>query len=143
MTNEWLAILIMTLSGALFAIGGTGWKPARRYVLPVLLAVTAYFSHISWWQCLGMAVTLIVALSAGYGERTPYWRKALVFAGYGLSFLWIGWTWWIVITPVVCLGLFWLSNNKLTARTFFWKAVELLYGALIGITFIVAISPRA
>ena len=129
--SEYMMIVVMAVCGILFAIGGTGYKWARRFVLPLFLLA---FAHT--WMGLGMAISLIVALSLPYGSKTPYWVKALTFSTYGLSFLWIGWSWWIVITPVLCLSIFALSNWKPLANDFFWKACEFLYGVFIGITFI-------
>lgn len=140
MVNEFLMIGLMAASASLFAIGGTGWKPARRFGIPLMLLATAYCLHIPWLKCLLMALSLCFSLHLGYGDRTKYWMKALVFTGYGLPFLFIGWTWWVVITPVVCFCLFALSNWKYTAGTFFWKGVEFFYGLLIALTFIDAIK---
>ena len=134
--NEYLMIVIMAYCGIMFAVGGTCWKPARRYGIPLFLAIIAYYSHVSWWQCLGMAISLIVALSSGYGSGSAYIKKALVFLSYGLSFLWLGWSLWVVLMPVMCLSIFALSNWKYTTSDFFWKGCEFMYGVLIGITFI-------
>ena len=81
-------------------------------------------------------ISLSAALHLGYGSRTPYWLKAVVFSTYGISFLWLGWSNWIWMTPLLCFGIFCLSNWKPMANTFFWKACEFLYGVFIGITFI-------
>jgi hypothetical protein len=140
MVNEWMQILVMASCGALFAIGGTGWKPARRYGIPVLLLVIALISGVLWWKSVLMALSLVIALSLGYGDKTAYWLKAIVFATYGLSFLWIGWSLWVVLTPVLCFSLFCLSNWKITSKDFFWKACEFIYGTLIGITFISVVN---
>jgi hypothetical protein len=133
--SEYLMIFIMALSGSLFAIGGTGFKWARRYVLPACLGLIGAF-YAPWWAGLGYAVCLCAVLCMGYGERTPYWLKAIIFSGYGAVGLWFGWSWWVVITPVVLFTLFVLSNWKPTANTIFWKAWEFIAGVLIGITFI-------
>lgn len=140
--NEWVMILVMSASGALFAAGGThidgigGQKWIRRFLLPAILASIALLSHVVWWKAVGMAVSLIVALSMGYGSRTPYWLKMVTFVTYGASFLWLGFSYWVILTPILCFSLFCLSNWKPMATTFFWKACEFLYGTLIGITFI-------
>jgi hypothetical protein len=138
--NEWLMILTMTLCSALFAIGGTKGKFWRRYGIPLLLGGIALYCHEPWYNALGLALTLIVALSLGYGTNSPYWKKAITFSLYGLSFLWIGWSWWIILTPILCLLIFWLSNQKPTAHPFFWKACEFLYGTFLAITFLDAIK---
>lgn len=144
--SEWLMILVMAFSGALFAAGGThikgigGQKWIRRFGIPVFLFVITRALDVYLFGSIAMALTLCIALHMGYGERTPYWRKALVFAGYGLPFLFIGWSWWIVIMPIVCLVMFRLSNWKPMATTFYWKCVEFLYGTLIAVTLIGAIK---
>lgn len=132
-------ILILAVCGVLFALGGTGWKPARRFGIPLFLAGIALFMTDTI-RSAGLLVCLIIALSLGYGESKPYWYKALVFLAYGLSFLWIGFSLWVVLTPILCLSMFWLSNLKLTANAFFWKAVEFLMGVFLGITFISCIG---
>ena len=134
--NEWLMIGIMAWCGILFAVGGTKGKYWRRFVLPSGLLVVSLLSGVIWWKAVAMTLSLIVTLSLGYGERTPYWLKAAVFMMYGVSFLWFGFSLWIVLSPLLCFGLFCLSNWKLTADSFFWKACEFLFGTFIGITFI-------
>jgi hypothetical protein len=142
MINEWLQILTMTVSGALFSAGGThipdigGQKWLRRIALPIFLAFICVLSHVIWWKALCLAVTLFGVLSLGYGERTPYWLKAIVFTGYGVAFLWIGFSLWVVLTPILCFGLFCLSNWKLTAKNFWWKYVEFSYGLFLAVTLI-------
>lgn len=146
MINEWLMILIMAVCGAAFAAGGThidgigGQKWIRRFGIPLFLFGMSRLIGVYIWGAVGMSVLLCVALHMGYGERAPYWKKALIFAGYGLPFLFVGWSWWIIIMPVVCLTMFRLSNWRPLSKAFFWKSVELLYGVMIGITFIDAVS---
>lgn len=134
--SEWLMIFIMVWCSSLFAIGGTKGKYWRRLVLPLGLAGIALFSHVLWYKAVLMAISLIVSLSMGYGERDPYINKFMVFCLYGMSFLWIGWSWWVVLTPILCISLFALSNWKPTAKMFFWKYVEFSYGLLLAVTFI-------
>jgi hypothetical protein len=138
--SEWLMILVLTLSPALFAIGGTGFKWARRYVLPIFLAIIALLSGLIWWRCLGLAGSLVVALCLPYGERTPLWGKCLTFSTYGLVFLWLGWSWWIPLLPAVCIGLFILSNNRLTEGSFPWKIVEGAMGFGLGATLLATLN---
>jgi hypothetical protein len=124
----------MSIAGTCFAIGGTGPKWVRRYLLPVLLGFIALISGVLWWKCLGMSLCLIGALSMGYGERTPYWMKFLVFCSYFASTAWLGFTPWQIMGPFLIFGLFFFSNLKNTAYVFFWKACEFIMGSLIGIT---------
>jgi hypothetical protein len=46
--SEWTMIGTMTMAGALFAIGGTGFKWARRFLLPALLVFIGAFSGVLW-----------------------------------------------------------------------------------------------
>jgi hypothetical protein len=127
---------VLAWCSVLFAVGGTKGKYWRRFVLPSGLLVIAILSHVIWWKSVLMTISLIVALSLGYGERTPYKWKAAVFSTYGLSFLWIGWSWWIVLCPVLCFLLFCLSNWKPTESMFSWKWIEFVYGLFLAVTFI-------
>lgn len=132
--QEWLMILAMGAGGVLFAVGGTGPKWARRFLLPAILALAAFFSGIIWWRCLAFGSTQIITLCLPYGQRTPYWLKFVVFISYvGPSFF-FGFTWWQAITPVVCFGCFKLSNAEWAGGTFVWKICEFVMGSCIGIT---------
>lgn len=139
--NEWIQILVLCLSTALFAIGGTGYKWVRRYVLPLFLGIIGLFLT-TWWQGFGYVLTLCAFLCMGYGENASLRYRALIFTGYGACSLWFGWSYWLIVTPIVCLALFWLSNWKPTANTFTWKIVESVYGFLIATSFISALSNR-
>ena len=132
--TEWLMILCMGFGGTLFAIGGTGFKWARRFLLPVLLGGVALISGFPWYLVAGYVLTQIVTLCLPYGERTPYPVKALVFVSYVLPSFFLGFTYWQIITPIVCFGCFCLSNWKPTAQTFVWKICEFIMGSCISIT---------
>lgn len=136
--NEWVMIAVMVWCMALFAIGGTGFKWARRYVLPVGLGLLGAFLT-SWWQGLGFAITLCAFLCMGYGERASWWYRILIFTGYGTASLWFGWSWWLIITPLGCAAMFYFSNLKLTASSFTWKIPESGMGFLISAGYISAI----
>ncbi len=130
--TEWLMIAALTLSGSCFAIGGTGFKWVRRYILPILLGVCCFFAKIALWKIGCFVVSLSVILHLGYGERTPYLLKAAIFSGYGLACAWLGFSWFIIISPLLIIALFYLSNNKLTSSIFVWKICEFLMGTYIG-----------
>lgn len=133
-------ILSMTLGGSLFAIGGTGWKPARRFILTGILGVIAYFSGFPVLSCVLYSITQTVTFTLPYGERTPYWGKALVFISYAIPSMILGFTIWQIITPVVCFLLFVLSNHKLTRKHFPWKVCEFIMGSLVAVTVSTLIS---
>ena len=137
--NEYSMIALMSISGALFALGGTGFKWARRYVLPLfIVAFTALYG--TFIQHSIYLIVLCLALHMGYGERTPYWKKFLILCGYSFPALVYGFTWWAFITPVILIVLFRLSNYKLTSEIVFWKFWEFLSGVLIAVTIIDAIN---
>ena len=100
MSEMWM-IYTMVVSSALFAIGGTGYKWARRYTLPVAIGLPMTLVA-PLWAVLAYIVTLSGALCMGYGERASWWYRFLVFCGYSLPCLWFGWSWWIVLTPLLC-----------------------------------------
>jgi hypothetical protein len=133
MNREWLMILAMTSSATLGAIGGTGLKWARRFLLPGVLALVCIWAGLNTIRSLAMAVCMVVGFSLPYGERTPYWVKFLVACTWVASALWIGFTPWMVVAPVTFVGMFWLSNYPRTARFFPWKIVEFVSFGLVGV----------
>ena len=139
--NEMLMILVFALSGALFAIGGTGYKWARRFIFPALLGLFAGYCT-TWWQGAIYAVLLCASLHLGYGERTSYHLKFVVFITYSAVSLVIGFSWWVIVTPVTLFLLFMASNWKPMASSIFWKSWEFLAGILIGISFVASILNR-
>lgn len=135
-------ILVMSVSGILFALGGTeipttgrGYKWLRRFVMPVFLAGIALL-YAPWWACVGYGLTTSVALHMGYGDRCSWLKRAFIFISYGVTSLWFGFSWWIAITPALLALLFLASNWKPLASTVFWKSWEFLAGVLIALCFI-------
>ena len=134
MNREILMILSMGLGGILFALGGTGFKPARRFILPLAFGAIALVSGFPWLSCLILCFGLMIAFCLPYGSKTPYWLKFLVGCSFVLPTLVLGFTIWQIITPVAFIIMFKLSNWKPTANEFVWKIVEFLTGTLIGVT---------
>jgi hypothetical protein len=134
MDKELLMIAAMSISGCLFAIGGTGFKWARRYLLPVCLGILAIIGGNPWHYALAMTLCLIGSLSLHYGERTNFALKTIVFMAIFGSTAWLGFSYWQIIGVVTALILFKLSNIKWTQNIVFWKAWEFITGSLIGIT---------
>jgi hypothetical protein len=130
--NEWLMIAAMATGGICFSIGGTGFRWVRFAIMPVLLGLICWKAGIAWQRDLGFVIPAAIDLTLGYGEKVPYWRKCLVFAGYGLSVLILGFTWWVFLVGPLCLLLFFLSNWKPTSSTFVWKICEFLFGTYLG-----------
>lgn len=147
--SELMMIWTLIASLSLFALGGTeipkfgrGFKVFRRFVLPILLGVIAYLSHVSWWQAVLYSLGLCLALHMGYGDRAAYWKKVLIFCAYSGVSLCIGFSWWVVITPVLLTLLFIGSNWKPTASSIYWKSWEGLAGFLIAASLIAALQNR-
>lgn len=61
-------ILVCWLAGGLFAWGGFNFKPARRFILPVILVGVIYFYSHTLFSFL--CLLSIVAFSLGYGENS-------------------------------------------------------------------------
>lgn len=136
--NEWLQIIILAMSASMFAIGGTGLKWVRRFALPLLLAVVFFAAGSDGRRAILLGVSLCCSFHLGYGDRTKYGQKFLVFVTYSASTLWIGLTWWQIALPILLWSLFVLSNLRQTAIMFQWKFVEFMYGALVAQTIISA-----
>ncbi len=132
--KEWLMILAMGAGGILGAIGGTGFKWVRRYILPLTLGLVAWKAGFKRWKCLVLALGLTVAFCLPYGERTGWAMKAVVACCYSLPTLVLGLSVWQIITPVVFMLLFWLSNTPATEVMFPWKICEFIIFSLVGIT---------
>ena len=144
--NEWLQILMMSLGGILFAAGGThipevgGQKWLRRFVLPIALGGIAFWAGIEYWRCIGMAIGLCVGFHLPYGERTPYWSKALTACMFTAPTLFLGFSWFQIATPIAFLAMFYLSNTHYWGRLFAWKICEFLTGVYIAVTIVSLIN---
>ena len=141
--SEWLMIGAFLWSAGLFAAGGTdlngkGHKWLRRFILPIGLGCASLLSS-SWYQALIYTVLLSAVLHMGYGDRCSWLKRVLIFTSYGAVSLVFGWSYWVVITPVLLSLLFLASNWKPLATTVFWKSWELLAGGLICISWIAGI----
>ena len=134
LNNEWLMIASMANGGILFAVGGTGFKWIRRFLMPFIFGFLCLFGGFELWRCLGLWLTMSGVMHLGYGERYPYWAKFIIGCSYAATTLFLGFSWWQIITPVCFVGMFWLSNQKFSSNTFLWKIVEFMTGCLIGVT---------
>jgi hypothetical protein len=142
----WL-VLIPAYSWLLFALGGTqisdtieGQKWLRRFVLTFLWGLCAFLGGFHWYQAVGVFVLGTVMLHMGYGSRTSWPMRILVFAGYGIISAPIGLSFWNIATALICPLMFYLSNQKWATKTFVWKVCEGTFGALIGITIAFALT---
>ena len=135
MNKEFLQLIMVCLSPLLFSLGGFRWKWLRRYILPLLLGICLIIGSIPLIKAAGCVILLGVALCLPYGERTPYWAKLGVFCLYGLPSLIVGFSWWVVISPIVMLGLFKISNTKWGQNIVYHRIFEAVSGLFIGITY--------
>lgn len=131
-------IAAMATGGTLFAVGGTTNKAWRRFALPGVLGLllTQFFttSKMAWLSVL----LLCIALHLGYGEKKSWIERSLVAVSYTAPSLLIGFTPWAIITPILFITLFFLSNTEYFKNFIVWKIVEFMVGVLIAITYVMA-----
>jgi len=139
--GEWNYILLAPISAALFAIGGTGYKWARRFILPLFLAGICAINGVSWWQYLLYGGLSVAAFCLPYGSGIEKWGKVwewvlrfLVLCSFFAPMLFVGFSWWIVVSPCILYLMFWISRAKWGEQFVVWKIWELTAGFLIGIT---------
>ena len=131
MTREWAYIIMFCGGALLFAIGGTGFKWVRRYLLPILLGVVALLSHVSILSAIGTCVLSSVAFHLPYGSNSPIWLRGLTAIAFGACLLPFQLSPLCFIPTLAFIALYWLSRKF---NWFTWKWTELLTGAIWGIT---------
>ena len=134
MDKELLMIMTITSSVLFIMLGGWRWKWLRRFLLPLILGGIVLMAVFSIYKALGLTICLGVSLSLPYGEKTNYIIKTLVFMAIFGSTLWLGFSIWQVISPILAVVLFKISNTKWGQNIIFWKAWEAITGLLLGIT---------
>ena len=139
MNKELYLVFIPALAGLLFALGGSqisdtikGQKWVRRFLLPFALLLPCVWIEFSWWQGLLVSLIACFVLHLGYGDKATWVKRALIFTGYGLISIPIGYSMWNIFTAIGCLLIMWLSRVGMP-KTFVWKVCEFSFGALIGI----------
>lgn len=130
MSGEYAMIIGMCAGGTLFAVGGTGYKWARRFLLPAIWALLCFIMGFNLIKCCLIFAGYAAVFSLGYGESKPYWYKMLVGISYGLPSLVLGFSVWNILIPLIFISLFVLSNTKNTAKDFPWKICEFIFGAV-------------
>ena len=139
MNSELIMIFLPGLSWILFALGGTeisqkikGQKWIRRFLLPAMYGFICFF-FVAWWQALLVTSLSCFAFHLGYGDSKTWLDRLGVAGWYSAIALPIGFSFWSIITGLMFLALFWLSNNKYTKELFVWKIVEGCIGLFIGV----------
>lgn len=140
-------ILIMGLSGIMFAVGGSwitdkigGQKWIRRIALPLVIGlILALGLKVIWWKCLGFALTSMGALSLGYGDKADWWKwdgwkypKWFTACMIPLPTLFIGFSWFILAYPPIFLVMFLVGRIN-------WKLFEFFAGAFFGACVVAAL----
>jgi hypothetical protein len=142
MNPELVYIAWVMASVGLFALGGTTWKPWRRYGLPVFgYFVLTNLGVDSMHSALAMG-TLCGVLHLPYGDKTVWAVRFPVFASYSVApvFIvkgrWLEFAVWIGITSVLLSLAFLASRNAKLQWVMKWKVWEMLAGFLIAASFI-------
>lgn len=141
-----LTIILMTgFSTVLFAIGGTGHKWARRYVIPMIFAGGLTVSGVPLSAVISSCGLLVIALCLPYGDSVPKrYQRTLTGVVFSIPSLTVGFSIWAVVLTVVTPVLFALSQHKdpRISKIFTWKLCELGIGFLISASFIGAVLSR-
>lgn len=141
MNVETAWVLLPPLGALGWTIGGTWWKPARRYLWPLSVAICITLLGIPWWRSLLTAICYGIALSLPYGDKRTWLDRTNVGLAFGMSWWWIKFVWWMpLLTALAFVGLMALSRrfNSVT-----WKLVENAQGFLHGLLILWLVSvPR-
>ncbi len=143
MNRELYMCFLPAISFALFALGGTqitidnsirGWKGWRRIILPMCYAVALFLAGIAWWMAVCIGLQAWAVFSLPYGDKTPYWLKAIIGCAYGLIGFPLPLSFWNLVTAISFISL-WILANKfmLTAKWFAWSLCQGLFGLFVGI----------
>ncbi len=66
-----LKIGIILVCSALFWIGGKKWHNARRFIMPLILALYFAIKCKVWWLLPGIWLPMVAFLCLGYGDNSP------------------------------------------------------------------------
>lgn len=137
MDKEWIMIGVIGLSPICYMIGGTGFKWVRRFVLPLILGVSALILSENLFRGLGVWLLATGAFHLGYGENTPVFMRALTLLAHGLCLvpLIVGLNAILMFIPPLAFGGgYWLSR-KFNFVT--WKVIEAIAGGSIACSLVV------
>ena len=134
--KEYVMIGVLSLGPALYALGGTGLKFCRRFILPVILGTSAFLLDAGLLPSIGVWLLSTLVFHLGYGENTPILMRGLTILAHGLCLapLIHGHNALIMILPPLAFGIgYWLSRKF---NWFTWKIVEAGNGFIIGASLI-------
>lgn len=161
--------VLVPMSSALFALGGSGFKEFRRLGIPALMLAAAVSLGVEWWKALVSAAGLALVLTKGYGDdlrsQIGAWYHPALYvlaALYGAAALPVSLDWKVLIVcpliPSLALPVFsdWkalivcplipsliFGTLTLGSQRFDfpkWKIVEMAAGAAIGFSFVYALG---
>ena len=127
--SEWNYIIIAPVCSILFAIGGTGYKWVRRFMMPLFIAFLGAVGGRHEVLMLGVGVGIGFTMHLGYGNSVNWAIRCLVITSYFIPMLLLGFSWCLVVFPPILIVLFWMSRKGWVT----WKVWELTAGFLIGI----------
>lgn len=92
-----IKIFVMFICAVLFWWGGYSWHNARRFIMPVILTVSALLlTHFDWWTLTMLATIGVFCL--GYGDKSPL--RHIFGPGWGRG------VWGLLAGLTLSLGLF-------------------------------------
>lgn len=149
--EELVSIWLMTSGVLLWSLGGYKNKSYRRIILPIIVMGLLYWYGVALWRSVVCSGLLSGCAYLGYGTNTPWVipakvegklrsSKVLTAIAYNFPALILGLTWWFLLQPLIFLAVFWLSNNKETAKDAEWKVCEGIVGLIMIITIISALQ---
>ena len=112
--TDWLKVWLLIAAVSGWLIGGTAWKPARRFVWPLVAALILHLHGVSGWRILGVYLGLVITCVFGYGEGTSWPCRVAVFLSYSMPSLCLNWHLWplrFLLAGGGCSLLFWLSRR--------------------------------
>jgi len=136
---------LIPLCSLLWAWGGSGIKPFRKYGIPAAICLSALSFGVAWWLCLITAGMMFGLMTIPYGEDIKG-----QFGRFYYAWLFIcGFLYAFALIPLVfahgryliflgCLGIcsciFGILSILSQRERIPWKIVEMVYGASLGLT---------
>jgi hypothetical protein len=133
--NELILKLFPSLTSALFAIGGTGYKFVRRFILPLSVTILLLSGNTNTLMSVLVGLLLIGSMHLPYGDslKELQWVRYIVFGTFFLPFALMGWTVWILVSWLITCILFIISNSKWGEKLVPHWIWEPIVGFLVGI----------
>jgi len=147
-----LNLLVVPVGAVLWYLGGCGDecthrggllplnKKWRRLVWPGVVGLLLAGNGLPLIIAGGVATTMAMSLSMGYGEKKRWPERAMVGIFLGLPFVLINQSWvWPIVVAGTFMSLYWLS---LRYNWMVWHVVEASMGATQGACILAALLLR-